>query len=86
MPPAAQPRMTHACSSPGWMVQTLINYSSLGATACLKSRATARPSLSSPPPWALKLMLPHAQERQIAHLSTLANPVEPTCHPKPSKQ
>ena len=28
-----QPRMTHACSSPGWMVQTLINYSSIGATA-----------------------------------------------------
>ena len=33
MPPAAQPRMTHACSSPGWMVQNLINYSSIGATA-----------------------------------------------------
>ena len=28
-----QPRMTHACSSPGWMVQNLINYSSIGATA-----------------------------------------------------
>ena len=33
MPPAAQPRMTHACSSQGWMVQNLINYSSIGATA-----------------------------------------------------
>ena len=28
-----QPRMTHSCSSPSWMVQNLINYSSLGATA-----------------------------------------------------
>ena len=37
-------------------------------------------------PWALKLMLPPAQECQIAHLSTLSHPVEPTCHPKPSKQ
>ena len=36
MPPAAQPRMTHACSSPGWMVQNLINYSSIGATALRK--------------------------------------------------
>ena len=32
-PPAAQARMTHACSSQGWMVQDLINYSSIGATA-----------------------------------------------------
>ena len=36
MPPAAQPRMTHACSSPGCMVQNLINYSSIGATARCK--------------------------------------------------
>ena len=31
-----QPRMTHACNSPGWMVQNLINYSSIGATASRK--------------------------------------------------
>ena len=46
-----------------------------------------RQTLSSPPsPWALNLMLPPAQERQIAHWNTLSNPVELTCHPKPSKQ
>ena len=100
MSPAAQPRMTHACSSPGWMVQNLINYSSSGGTARLnpgQSGATGRPTPRSlPSPWALKLMLPPAQECQIAYLSTLSNPVEPlstlsnpvepTCHPKPSKQ
>ena len=37
-------------------------------------------------PWALRLMLPPAQECQIAHWGTLSNPLEPTCHPKPSKQ
>ena len=37
----------------------------------IKSRATARPSLRSlPSPWALNLMLPPAQECQIAYLST----------------
>ena len=48
-----------------------------------KPRAPTCPLL---PPWALKLMLPPAQECQIAHWSTLSNLVEPTCHPKPSKQ
>ena len=46
----------------------------------------ADPEPPFPPPWALKLMLPPAQECQIAHWSTLSNPVDPTCHPKPSKQ
>ena len=33
-----------------------------------------------------KSVLPPAQECQIAHWSTLSDPVESTCHPKPSKQ
>ena len=33
MLPPAKPRMTHACSSRGWMVQNLSNYSSIGANA-----------------------------------------------------
>ena len=85
-----QPRMTHACSSPGWMVQNLINYSSIGATAgpSRTPQGISRCGPSSPPlpPWALNLMLPPAQECQIAHWNTLSNPVELTCHPKPSKQ
>ena len=48
---------------------------------------SARGDPAPPPfPWALKLMLPPAQECQIAHWSTSSNPVDPTCHPKPSKQ
>ena len=35
-----QPRMTHACSSPGWMVQDLINYFSYRDHSSLQSRAT----------------------------------------------
>ena len=46
-----QPRMTHACSIPGGMVQNLTNYCSIGATArCnpVKSMATRRPTSSHP--------------------------------------
>ena len=79
--PAAQPRMTYACSSPGWMVQNLINYSSIGGTARLKPGATGCPTLSPHlPPWALKLMLPPAQECQIAHLGILATPADSRWH------
>ena len=56
-----------------------------GVTACcnpgpqgISRRQTLSPQ---PSPWALKLMLPRAKEFQIAHWSTLSNPVDPTCHP-----
>ena len=45
---AAQPRMTHACSSPGWMVQDLINYSSYRGHSSLQSRATGLFSAANP--------------------------------------
>ena len=48
-----QPRMTHACSSPGWMVQNLNNCSSIGDTARPKTRAIpghTPPALEPPPP------------------------------------
>ena len=96
-PPAAQARMTHACRSQGWMVQDLINYSSIGTTARCKpgpqgSTGLFSPANFEPPhapfwsPWALRLALPPARECQMAHWSTLSDPVESTCHPKPSKQ
>ena len=89
-PPAAQPRMTHACSSQGWMVQDLINYSSIGATARRNpgpQGISARGPPAPPPfPLALKLVLPPARECQMAHWITLSDPVESTCHPKLSKQ
>ena len=85
-PPAAQPSMTHACSSQGWMVQDLINYSSIGATARRKrgpQAATGCPSPSpSPPPspWALKLMLLPARECQITHLTGVQASRHPSIH------
>ena len=49
-----------------------------GGHSSFKSRATGHPSSGPhPSPWALKLMLPPGQECQIAHLSTLSNPVDP---------
>ena len=75
MPPAAQPRMTHACSSPGWMVQNLINYSSIGATARCNpgpQGISGRGPPSPPPfPLALKLALPPAQKCQMAHSTSI---------------
>ena len=76
-PPAAQARMTHACSSRGWMVQDLINifffrgHSSLqsGATGVHRGFLDADLEPPSPPPLALKLALPPARECQIAHLT-----------------
>ena len=85
MYPAAQPMMTHACSSPGWRVQNLINYSFIGAAADFKPvaiRSHRQPDpCSHPSPWALKLMLPHAQVCHVARLSMLSYPMDPTCHP-----
>ena len=76
-----QPRMTHACSSPGWMLQSLINNSSYRGHSWTKSRATARPSPSPPTsPWALKLMLPPAQECQIGHLTSIQAFRHPSIH------
>ena len=50
-PPAAQARMTQACSSQGWMVQDLINYSSYRGHSSLPQDATGLFSMrsSSPP-------------------------------------
>ena len=96
-PPAAQARMTQACSSQGWMVQDLINYSSYRGHSSAPQGSTGRhrpfqpgkpraPTCSLLSPWALRLALPPARECQMAHWSTLSDPVESTCHPKPSKQ
>ena len=92
-----QPWMTHASSSPAQDDSCLQQPRLDGAKSdqlffyrghsCVQQGISRRQTLSSPPsPWALNLMLPPAQECQIAHWNTLSNPVELTCHPKPSKQ
>ena len=107
MPPAAQPKMTHASSSPaqddsclqqprldGAKSDQLFFYrghswpqqGSTGVHRGLQAGKPRAPTCSLLPPWALKLMLPPVPECQIAHWSNLSNPVDSTCHPKPSKQ
>ena len=68
---------------------TILNGSQLAANRGHRGVQDGKPlspTCSLLSPWALKLMLPPTQECQIAHWSTLSDPVESTCHPKPSKQ
>ena len=77
----ATAQAAHAYSSSGWMVQNVINYSSLGATdLCHRPPQAAKPRAPSPPPLAFKLMPLPSQERQIAHLGSLATAAKSTSH------
>ena len=97
--PQSLPILTHLEASEHPSIQVSLTagipYSTILKGPQLGAIPAHRPFLDADPepphapfwsPWALKSMLPPAQECQIAPLSTLSHPVEPTCHPKPSKQ